>query len=216
MFVLSLRGERGERRGLGERETEEQQKMGKVVERKKRKKGRPSLLDLQKRNLKEQQEQEEQEQEQKQKHHHQTKRINTSTGISNPNYASPTPLRRSTRRNPNPDALTPDEVADDHEDAEYNDQLTANRRERKLKLVVRLHSPKSPVNSSSLNSCRSDSNADVDGNAASINKKRKIDTIGEGSRIQHSEKVLPFWVFLIRCLFWGLSYWFSTSFLAVK
>ncbi|KAG6572174.1 Bromodomain and PHD finger-containing protein 3, partial [Cucurbita argyrosperma subsp. sororia] len=162
--------------------------MGKVVERKKRKKGRPSLLDLQKRNLKEQQEQEEQEQEQKQKHHHQTKRINTSTAISNPNYASPTPLRRSTRRNPNPDALTPDEVADDHEDAEYNDQLAANRRERKLKLVVRLHSPKSPVNSSSLNSCRSDSNADVDGNAASINKKRKIDTIGEGSRIQHSEK----------------------------
>ncbi|CAK9316067.1 unnamed protein product [Citrullus colocynthis] len=160
--------------------------MGKVVERKKRKKGRPSLLDLQKRNLKEQQEQEQQDQ--KQKQNHQTKRINNSTTISNPNYASPTPLRRSTRRNPNTDELTPEEVADDHEDAEYNEELAGNGREKKLKLVLRLHSQKSPVNSSSLNSCGSDSNAEGDGNAASINKKRKIGSIGEGSRIQDSEK----------------------------
>ncbi|XP_022136088.1 uncharacterized protein LOC111007867 isoform X2 [Momordica charantia] len=159
--------------------------MGKVVERKKRKKGRPSLLDLQKRNLKEQQEQ---EQEQKQQLQQQTKRSNSSAAISNPNYASPTPLRRSTRRNPNPGELTPEEAADDHDDAEYNDELAGKRRERKLKLVLRLHSQKSPVNSSSLNSCDSDSNAEGDDNVASINKKRKIDSIAEGSRIHDSEK----------------------------
>lgn len=208
MFYLSGEREAGWER---ERETEEQQKMGKVVERKKRKKGRPSLLDLQKRNLKEQQEQEQQDQ--KQKQNHQTKRINNSTTISNPNYASPTPLRRSTRRNPNTDELTPDEVADDHEDAEYNEELAGNGREKKLKLVLRLHSQKSPVNSSSLNSCGSDSNAEGDGNAASINKKRKIGSIGEGSRIQDSEKVpqnLGFFdvLFILGFLFlggkWGL------------
>ena len=160
--------------------------MGKVVERKKRKKGRPSLLDLQKRNLKEQQEQEDEEQ--KQQNHNKPKRIDRSSAIPNPNYASSTPLRRSTRRNPNPDGLTPD----DHDDAEYNQELARNRRERKLKLVLRLHSQKPPVNSSSLNSGGSDSNAEGDDNVASANKKRKIGSIAEGSRIQDSEKVLQF------------------------
>ncbi|KAL0560900.1 hypothetical protein IC582_001317 [Cucumis melo] len=157
--------------------------MGKVVERKKRKKGRPSLLDLQKRNLKEQQQEQQHQQ-------HQTKRINnnSSPSISNPNYASSTPLRRSTRRNPNSEDLTPDNLTDNHPDAEYNHQLAGSRREKKLKLVLRLHSQKSPVNSSSLNSCGSDSNAEGDGNAASISKKRKIGSIAEGSRIQDSEK----------------------------
>ncbi|KAG7022766.1 Bromodomain-containing protein 1 [Cucurbita argyrosperma subsp. argyrosperma] len=156
--------------------------MGKVVERKKRKKGRPSLLDLQKRNLKEQQEQEDEEQ--KRQNHNKPKRIDRSSAIPNPNYASSTPLRRSTRRNPNPDGLSPD----DHDDAEYNQELARNRRERKLKLVLRLHSQKPPVNSSSLNSGGSDSNAEGDDNVASANKKRKIGSIAEGSRIQDSEK----------------------------
>ncbi|CAM8987272.1 unnamed protein product [Rhodiola kirilowii] len=73
--------------------------MGKAVERKKKKKGRPSLLDLQKRRIKEQAELEQQLQQ-----------IHKSTS-HNPNSNT---SRRSIRRNPPPDPS--DEEHDDEED----------------------------------------------------------------------------------------------------
>ncbi|KAF4363896.1 hypothetical protein G4B88_004196 [Cannabis sativa] len=163
--------------------------MGKIVERKKKKKGRPSLLDLQKRNLREQQQ-----------HQipHQTKRITNSVPHSHHNYknapASSTPnsVRRSTRRNPNPDPESPDaeeEDEDDDEDDEEEEELTGKRREKKLKLVLKLPSnQKSSLNSASQNSYASDSNAEED-NAGSVgNKKRKINAIGDGSGLSDSKK----------------------------
>ncbi|XP_062081535.1 uncharacterized protein LOC133787501 [Humulus lupulus] len=159
--------------------------MGKIVERKKKKKGRPSLLDLQKRNLREQQ--------QHQNQHH-PKRISNSVPHSQDNYktapASSTPnsVRRSTRRNPNPDPESPNaEEEDDDEDEE--EELAGKRREKKLKLVLKLPpNQKSSLNSASHNSYASDSNAEED-NAASIgNKKRKINAIGDGSGLSDTKK----------------------------
>lgn len=165
--------------------------MGKVVERKKKKKGRPSLLDLQKRNIREQQEQQQQLQ---QKHR---KNFNsTSAPHSNPNYrtappdsSAHTPLRRSTRRNPNPDDADEDEDEDDDEDGVSD----GKRREKKLKLVLKL--PKSSANSASLNSGGSETNAEDDYAASETSKKRKINAIGDGSGPAHPQKVFKFWGF---------------------
>ncbi|XP_061355738.1 uncharacterized protein LOC133300231 [Gastrolobium bilobum] len=88
--------------------------MGKIVE-KKKKKGRPSLLDLRKRTLKEQQQQQ------------QLKRNHNSDS----NYrTTPKHVRRSTRRNPNTD------LAGD-EDEELS---SGTQRQKKLKLVLKLPS----------------------------------------------------------------------------
>ncbi|KAJ7967069.1 Bromodomain-containing protein [Quillaja saponaria] len=147
--------------------------MGKVVERKK-KKGRPSLLDLQKRTLKEQQLQ-------------QLNRISSSTN-SKPNYRTAlTPIRRSTRRNTNPDGVSTENINDDEEDDEGNELLTRKRREKKLKLVLKLPSQRSSLNSASPNSCGSDSNGEAD-NATSNKKKRKINPNGDGSEHSDSDK----------------------------
>ncbi|PQM38976.1 uncharacterized protein Pyn_15006 [Prunus yedoensis var. nudiflora] len=159
--------------------------MGKVVERKKKKKGRPSLLDLQKRTLREQEQQLQQQQQQQQK------RKNNSAPHSNPNYrTAPTdsakaPVRRSTARNPNPDD---NEDEDDGED-EDDDVSAGKRREKKLKLVLKLPpNQKSSANSASLNSGGSESNADGDNAAPEVDKKRKINAIGDGSGLAHPQK----------------------------
>ncbi|BFG42469.1 hypothetical protein CerSpe_287430 [Prunus speciosa] len=159
--------------------------MGKVVERKKKKKGRPSLLDLQKRTLREQEQQLQQQQQQQQK------RKNNSAPHSNPNYrtapadSAKAPVRRSTRRNPNPDD---NEDEDDGED-EDDDVSAGKRREKKLKLVLKLPpNQKSSANSASLNSGGSESNADGDNAAPEVDKKRKINAIGDGSGLAHPQK----------------------------
>lgn len=174
--------------------------MGKVVERKKKKKGRPSLLDLQKRTLREQQPQPQPPPQPPQPQHQ--KRNYNSAPHSAPNYrttpppppppsSASAPLRRSTRRNPIPDE---DEDEEEDEDSNSNSNSDDNgnesaagkkkrRREKKLKLVLRLPtSQKSSLNSASLNSCNSDSIADDDNAAVSdSNKKRKINAIARGS-----------------------------------
>ncbi|XP_044507386.1 uncharacterized protein LOC123226891 isoform X2 [Mangifera indica] len=143
-----------------ERQRKEKNEMGKIVERKKKRKGRPSLLDLQKRTLRE-------EQQQSSKPNNFTQKI-----TSNYSSAAANPIRRSTRRNPNP---SPERVVSDDED----DELGANRREKKLKLVLKLQ--KSDQNSNS-------NASDSDENAARNHKKRKINAIGGGSGSGDSEK----------------------------
>lgn len=152
--------------------------MGKIVERRK-KKGRPSLLDLQKRTLKEQEQQ-----------HQQQKRNHDSARHSTPNHttlpaASPIPLRRSTRRNPKT-----------HDDDEEDEELSGKRREKKLNLVLRLPTKKSSLNSgASPDSYSSDSNAEEENesNAASNSiKKRKINAIGNESGFLDRVKVSNF------------------------
>ncbi|KAL5562340.1 hypothetical protein UlMin_032087 [Ulmus minor] len=160
--------------------------MGKIVERKKKKKGRPSLLDLQKRNLKEQQQEQEFQQQ------HQKRNNSNSAPVSSDNYRTATPVRRSTRRNPIPEADSPEkgDAGDEDEDEDDELLLAGKRREKKLKLVLRLPpNQNSSLNSGSLNSGGEDSVAEED-NAASIsNKKRKINAIGDGSTSAEAEKV---------------------------
>ncbi|XP_058098555.1 uncharacterized protein LOC131243319 [Magnolia sinica] len=139
----------------------------KLVEKKKKKKGRPSLLDLQKRSLRLQQQQ-----------HHPPKsqKPNPNTNPNpNPNpylrFPNPNPSRRSTRRNPS--GLDGEE--DDEEDEDDDDSNGKKRREKKLKLVLRLPPRPSP----SLNSRGgggSDDGSDSDGDTPL--KKRKIDDVG--------------------------------------
>ncbi|WJZ83598.1 hypothetical protein VitviT2T_003266 [Vitis vinifera] len=152
--------------------------MGKVVEeKKKKKKGRPSLLDLQKRSIKQEQEQEQLQQQKQNSNSNPNPNLKSST-------VSSTPVRRSTRRNPNPD---PEEDENDTvAAAEDEEELSGRRREKKLKLVLRLPSQ---LNSASLNSasCGSDSNAEEE-NVPASHKKRKINAIGDGSGHVDSEK----------------------------
>ncbi|KAK9129227.1 hypothetical protein Sjap_009714 [Stephania japonica] len=143
--------------------------MEKIVETKKRrKKGRPSLLDLQKRKLQQQQQQQQQQLQQQ--------RINRNSNPNpNPNPSpspSPNPNRRFTRRNPTSDGS----------DSE------GDGREKKLKFVLRL--PQQNQDSQFLNwdLYGSDSNADDDGGGAP-KKKRKINAAarhGKGEERQDS------------------------------
>ncbi|KAK6939210.1 Bromodomain [Dillenia turbinata] len=110
--------------------------MGEVAEVKKRKKkGRPSLLDLQKRSLKQQKQQELQLQQQQ-------LLLQNNNRDSNPN--SKTPIRRSSRRNPNSTGISPSSdfvYGDDaFDDDDANDDDVDERTERKVKLVVKLPS----------------------------------------------------------------------------
>ncbi|KAK6253199.1 hypothetical protein QUC31_014919 [Theobroma cacao] len=159
--------------------------MGKIVEKKKKKKGRPSLLDLQKRTLKEQQQQQQQQNQLNRKR-------NVSAPQITPNYdsATATPLRRSNRRNHNHSPEDNDEEDDDDEEEEEDEEgeelAGKKRREKKLKLVLKLPSSqqKSPVNSESRGS---GSNLE-ESNAGSSHKKRKINSIGDGSAVADSKK----------------------------
>lgn len=140
--------------------------MGKVVEKKKKKKGRPSLLDLQKRNLREQQQQQQLQLKKKKKKGLKDGNNYNSAPILTPNYtsATATPLRRSTRRNPN---HSPEKVSEGEDD-----ESEGNRREKDLKLVLKYQIPNS-------NASDSDENAP---------KKRKINAIGGGSGSADCEK----------------------------
>lgn len=147
--------------------------MGKVAEMKKKKKGRPSLLDLQKRSLIEQEQQPQ------------------NPNLKNPNFPNPNPnsTRRSTRRSAKVDEILPapdwiEGVGDDDDE----------RKEKKLKLLRRLspnhtQNPGSLPNSVSLHSVSyaSNSNADVENPEASL-KKRKINAVGDGSGQTTAEK----------------------------
>ncbi|XP_057965978.1 uncharacterized protein LOC131156366 [Malania oleifera] len=148
--------------------------MGKVVEKKKKKKGRPSLLDLQKRSLRQQQQQQEE-------NLHTNNKPN-SNPYSNPNYrATSLSSRRSTRRNPNPDPPDPHDAEDDDE------STGGKRREKKLKFVLRLQ--RSSTNSASLNSGSGASDSNPEEEVAATNhKKRKINAIGGGSDHGNTEK----------------------------
>ncbi|GAB2291649.1 hypothetical protein Dimus_025905 [Dionaea muscipula] len=167
--------------------------MGKVVvEKKRKKKGRPSLLDLQKRSIKEeQQQQQKHKQQQHQQNHHQQQQLKKSQSqlptrlhrFQNPNLnPTATHLRRSTRRNPNLDS-TPtgsdaaedgdaEEAEEEEDEQEENDQLSGKLREKKLNLVLKSYVS---VNSGS------DSNAEDGKTGGSNHRKRKVDAIGEGS-----------------------------------
>ena len=160
--------------------------MGKVAEMKKKKKGRPSLLDLQKRSLKEQ-EQRQQPQ---------------NPNSKNPNFPNPnfdSTARRSTRRGAKQDEISPapywiDGVGDDDDE----------RKEKKLKLLRRLspthpQNPGSLPNSVSLHSVPygSNSNADVENPEASFNK-RKINAAGDGSGQTTAEKVNNIDIFYLK------------------
>ncbi|XWS68347.1 hypothetical protein CRYUN_Cryun04dG0082300 [Craigia yunnanensis] len=147
--------------------------MGKTVEKQKKKKGRPSLLDLQKRNLKEQQQNQE----------NRKRNVSAPQITSNYDSATATPLRRSTRRNPDHSSGDNDEEDDKEEEEELAGK---KRREKKLKLVLKLPSPqqKSPINSESRGS---DSNLE-ESNAGSSHKKRKINSIGDGPEIADTKK----------------------------
>ncbi|KAK6946540.1 Bromodomain [Dillenia turbinata] len=149
--------------------------MGRIVEKKKKKKGRPSLLDLQKRTLKEQQQQQELLQKQKQKQ--QLQKPNP-----NPNSNS-NPLRRSTRRNPNPDEINENATTDGDDELSC---ASGKRREKKLKLVLKL--PQNQQHTSgSANSGSLDTNID-DEDGSTNPKKRKINAIGDGSSRAETEK----------------------------
>ncbi|XP_022772555.1 uncharacterized protein LOC111315236 isoform X2 [Durio zibethinus] len=144
-----------------------------TMTRKKKKKGRPSLLELQKRSLKQQQ-QEQQSLQQK------------TPNLINPNF-SINSNRRSTRRNPNLDGVSPlpDWIAGGDDDDD-------ERRQKKHKLLLGLNSSRNhqhyPIPSAPDSaSYGSDSNADGDDREASL-KHRKLTTLRSGSD-QMGEKV---------------------------
>ncbi|CAK7346021.1 unnamed protein product [Dovyalis caffra] len=138
---------------------------------KKKKKGRPSLLELQKRSLKQQQLQEQ-------------KSPNSLKNPNSLNSDSILPNRRSTRRSSNsyaPEWIDGDDDEDDDEDDE--------RKEKKHKLLRGLNPQKNNVqNSNSLGPSNSDSNADGGNHEEGI-RRRKISDVRVGSD-DLGEKVL--------------------------
>ena len=111
---------------------------------KKKKKGRPSLLDLQKRAIKQQQLQQQQ--------HHRNNHDDPRSGPQNPN--SPNSGTRSKRRNPNPNGVSSSGSPWIKDDDEEDDD---ERREKKHRLLHGLnshshrHSPNSQSGGSDLN-----------------------------------------------------------------
>ncbi|RID51671.1 hypothetical protein BRARA_H02319 [Brassica rapa] len=99
--------------------------MGEVAETmtKKKKKGRPSLLDLQKRAIKQQQQ------------HHRNNHDDHRSGSKNPN--SPNSGTRSKRRNPNPNGVS-------SSDSPLSEEDDDERREKKHKLLYGLNSNSNP------------------------------------------------------------------------
>ncbi|XP_020576500.1 uncharacterized protein LOC110022063 isoform X2 [Phalaenopsis equestris] len=142
--------------------------MGKAVE-KKKKKGRPSLLDLQKRSLRLQKLQEQKK-----------KRNPNPSAIPNPYARFPIPSagRSSTRRNPSSEPKPPSpaedgddtEAATSMEDDEDDDEPKERRKEKKLKLV--LHLPHPSTTSSDLASYAAESNG-------TVTEKQQIDTLAK-------------------------------------
>ncbi|CAN1163100.1 Bromodomain and PHD finger-containing protein 3 [Linum perenne] len=147
--------------------------MGKVaakaeaMTKKRKKKGRPSLLDLQKRAIK----QELQQQQQQQRHTLKNNNLHQTPLRQNPNSLNSS-ARRSARRNP----LSDEEEGHDEEDDDDE------RKEKKLKPLLGLNSreqgsksnPLIRSNSSASNSHGSGSNADADNPEAADVKNRQI------------------------------------------
>lgn len=167
-----------------------------MVEKKRKKKGRPSLLDLQKRNLRQQQEEQEQQQQQQTQKH---KRENSAPvlpprGHDPPAAAAP---RRSTRRNPIPDGSSPGgAAAEDEEEEDEDGEFPGKRREKKLKLVLKLpaagqqegspapapaQGAAGPVGSSA-------EEEEVGAGSGGSKRKRKIREIGDVSGAADGEK----------------------------
>ncbi|PKU75486.1 bromodomain-containing protein DDB_G0270170 isoform X2 [Dendrobium catenatum] len=155
--------------------------MGKPVEMKRKKKGRPSLLDLQKRSLRLQKQQEQQQREQRQ-----LKRNPNPNSNPYARFPNTPPVRLTHRsRNPDPEPPSPEEDVDDAsvaasvEDDEDEDEPAKRRKEKKLKLV--LHLPHADANSSDAACVASES----DGAAT---KRRKIDAAGKAESKNSSWK----------------------------
>ncbi|XP_020600026.1 bromodomain-containing protein 9-like isoform X2 [Phalaenopsis equestris] len=139
--------------------------MGKTVERKRKKKGRPSLLDLQKRSLR--------LQEQQQKRNP-NPNPNPNPYLRFPNTGAGTG-RRSARRNP-----IIETVSDLHADGEEDEGNIGKRREKKLKLVLRIddHSENSPRHSGP-------SGTESEEEGSGSRRKRKIEAFdGGGDRLK--------------------------------
>ncbi|CAN6463951.1 unnamed protein product [Victoria cruziana] len=178
--------------------------MGKIVavaeaKTKKKKKGRPSLVDLQKRSLLQQQQQQEQQQQQQA-----AKKRNPNPNASPnsnqpPNYANsrsrspsskPDPIpRRITRRQASQiqkkDEDEEEEAAEDEEDDD-DDEDDEDKKQKKLKLVLRLPRSFHPRSPSSLESSRDradvDASEDESENGEKPLKKRKIDAVSESKK----------------------------------
>ncbi|KAF5191712.1 Bromodomain-containing protein [Thalictrum thalictroides] len=154
--------------------------MGKIVEKKKKKKGRPSLLDIQKRNLREQQQ-----------NQRQTNPFPNSN--SNPNFTnSPNsdPNRRFTRQNLKLDEIT---KSSDSIVAGEDDEFDSNgkKKENKLqKVVLKVNSQRSSLNSPSLNSQFSSNGSDSIAEGDNSLKKRKINAIDGRSVYEDTQKEL--------------------------
>lgn len=157
--------------------------MGRIVE-KKKKKGRPSLLDLQKRSLKQQQ-----QQFRKTTINNNNKTPNSKIQNPSPNFSS-AGVRRSTRRNPNPNS-----------DPEDEPPSTGKRREKKKRKLVNLKLPNEDhhddddeddddENEEELHSdeVRENSGSDDDASPGSNLRKRKIDSISNGSGVPEIHK----------------------------
>ncbi|CAA7391244.1 unnamed protein product [Spirodela intermedia] len=146
--------------------------MGKPVEKKRKKKGRPSLLDLQKRSLRLQKQQEEQQQE---------KRDQNPSPNPYVRFPNSTPSRRTARRSTEPDG-----DAEDGEDDE--EEGGGKRREKKLKLVLRLHQNNGIIsksdNAQEGHSDSESSGPESKGDGDTPRKEKKIDAVGSDGSIR--------------------------------
>ncbi|KAF3606543.1 hypothetical protein DY000_02046006 [Brassica cretica] len=148
--------------------------MGEVADTmtKKKKKGRPSLLDLQKRAIKQQQLQQQQQQQQ-QPQHHRNNHDDPRSASQNPN--SPNSGTRSKRRNPNPNGVSSSDAPWIKDDDEEDDD---ERREKKHRL---LHGLNSHYHRHSPNSQSGGSDLNLDETPEASFNRRKIGGGGGGS-----------------------------------
>ncbi|CAH8357377.1 unnamed protein product [Eruca vesicaria subsp. sativa] len=157
--------------------------MGEVAETmtKKKKKGRPSLLDLQKRAIK-------QQQLQQQQHHHKNNDNDVRSGSKNPN--SPNSGTRSKRRNPNPNGVS-------SSDSPLSDEDDDERREKKHKLLYGLnshsirHSPNSQSRGSDPNTPVNRRKIDGGGSGFTGEKASKATDILQGSPVESGGPTTP-------------------------
>ncbi|XP_013587603.1 PREDICTED: bromodomain-containing protein 9-like [Brassica oleracea var. oleracea] len=140
--------------------------MGEVADTmtKKKKKGRPSLLDLQKRAIKQQQ---------LQQQHHRNNHDDPRSASQNPN--SPNSGTRSKRRNPNPNGVSSSDAPWIKDDDEEDDD---ERREKKHRL---LHGLNSHYHRHSPNSQSGGSDLNLDETPEASFNRRKIGVGGGGS-----------------------------------
>ena len=152
--------------------------MGKPVEKKRKKKGRPSLLDLQKRSLRLQKIQEDQRQ---------PRNPSPNPYIRFPNSV---PTRRNTRRTGDAEEDGEDDE-DDEEEEEEEEDGNGKRREKKLKLVLRLHQNNGTTRSEDLQEGNSDSDSsgsEPKNDEDAPRKEKTIDAVvSDGSALEKVE-----------------------------